>query len=535
MVQMQINSKIKASVALILTITFFIISSNVSAQQVNWTQKISLESHSEWKAQSPDIAVDGKNIYAVWNCFVTEYASVISFKRSTDAGKTWDETVRFTSEDGIADFSKIAVNKNYVHVVWRDFKGEYPEIYYKRSEDSGKTWDEEIQLTHNNTISFNLYDIKVEACESAVYVVWKDYRNESSEVYFKKSMNNGEAWSFDKRVSHDYTPSYHPAIAVDRNYIWIVWDDWGNQAEICFSMSEDFGESWSKKQYLTEQGQSKEADIAVSENDAFIVWQDDRDGNYEIYFKQKIGGEGWSEDQQLTYDDASSVNPRIGVYQNVITLVWQDDRDGNYEIYFKQKIGGEGWSEDQQLTYTYNEQMNPSLAVQANNIYVAWKSDHGSLGSDIHYICAISKTPILTLLNVSKTSLIKPDSIRIYVYGFDNKYNTSDLTCTIQYKSPFGDWRTINGTIFKNDRWEGLFEITNESGVGEYSIRAVLINPSGNQSEWFQLDNITVSIKETNDETPGFELISIILIISILIFKKRLYSYVKRRKNDEKR
>jgi len=482
---MQINSKIKASVALILTITFFIISSNVSAQQVNWTQKISLESHSEWKAQSPDIAVDGENIYAVWNCFVTEYASVISFKRSTDAGKTWDETVRFTSEDGIADFSKIAVNKNYVHVVWRDFKGEYPEIYYKRSEDSGKTWDEEIQLTHNNTISFNLYDIKVEACESAVYVVWKDYRNESSEVYFKKSMNNGEAWSFDKRVSHDYTPSYHPAIAVDRNYIWIVWDDWGNQAEICFSMSEDFGESWSKKQYLTEQGQSKEADIAVSENDTFIVWQ--------------------------------------------------DDRDGNYEIYFKQKIGGEGWSEDQQLTYTYNEQMNPSLAVQANNIYVAWKSDHGSLGSDIHYICAISKTPILTLLNVSKTSLIKPDSIRIYVYGFDNKYNTSDLACTIQYKSPFGDWRTINGTIFKNDRWEGLFEITNESGVGEYSIRAVLINPSGNQSEWFQLDNITVSIKETNDETPGFELISIILIISILIFKKRLYSYVKRRKNDEKR
>jgi hypothetical protein len=71
-----------------------------------------------------------------------------------------------------------------VHVVWQDYRDVNSEIYYKRSSNGGTTWGTDTRLT-NNSASSGLPSIAVSG--SVVHVVWEDNRDTEIEVYYKRN------------------------------------------------------------------------------------------------------------------------------------------------------------------------------------------------------------------------------------------------------------------------------------------------------------------------------------------------------------
>ena len=83
-------------------------------------------------SQYPSIAVDGANIYVVWQDYVPWPAGPpeIFFKRSVDGGTTWT-TKRLTNNAGESNFPAIAVDGANIYVVWHDYTPVNWEIFFK--------------------------------------------------------------------------------------------------------------------------------------------------------------------------------------------------------------------------------------------------------------------------------------------------------------------------------------------------------------------------------------------------------------------
>jgi hypothetical protein len=132
---------------------------------------------------SPAIAVDDPNIFVVWSDIMVDNDDEICFKRSIDGGVTWKANRTITNNVGDSYAPAIAVNGSNIYVVWEDETPGNREVYFKRSSDRGATWTANRRLTNSTGRSW--YP-KIAVDGSNVYVVWEDNTPGNSEIYFKK-------------------------------------------------------------------------------------------------------------------------------------------------------------------------------------------------------------------------------------------------------------------------------------------------------------------------------------------------------------
>ena len=78
----------------------------------------------------------------------------------------------------------------------------------------------------------------VAAIGKSVYVVWESNRTGTWEIYFKESPNRGLYWTLDRRLSATGSTSQWPSIAVggaDWADVYVVWSDYRNgESEVYF-------------------------------------------------------------------------------------------------------------------------------------------------------------------------------------------------------------------------------------------------------------------------------------------------------------
>jgi hypothetical protein len=196
-----------------------------------WTANRRLSNNSSY-SEFPAIALDGSYIYVVW-CDGTPWNHEIYFKRSSDRGATWSANMKLTNNAGDSYLPAIAVDGPNIYVVWQDDTPTYyPEIYFKRSADRGATWTANKRLT-NNTGYSSAPTIAVDG--SNIYVAWDDDTPGKSEIYFKRSVDRGVSWTANKRLTNNEGESWYPAVAVDGPIIYVVWeDDTPGNSEILF-------------------------------------------------------------------------------------------------------------------------------------------------------------------------------------------------------------------------------------------------------------------------------------------------------------
>jgi len=370
-------------VLLILNSSFLI--QNSEAQ---WQLDVRLTNDPAVSKTSPNnawcLASSGSVVHVVWEDR-RDGNPEIYYKRSTDAGISWGLDIRLTDYTYSSESPSVAVSGSVVHVVWQDYRNGNTEIYYKRSTDAGISWGTDTQLT-NNTSGSNYPSVTVSG--SVVHVVWYDGRDGNYEIYYKRSSDSGVNWGTDIRLTNNSAGSYDPSVAVSGSVVHVVWTDIrdGN-LEIYCKRSPDGGVSWGIDTRLTNNTtRSERSSVAVSGSVVHVVWFDDRDGNTEIYYKRSTdGGVSWGTDIRLTNNTAGSYSPSVAVSGLVVHVIWEDTRDGNMEIYYKRSPDeGVSWGADTRMTNNTAMSFSPSVAVSGSVVHVVWTDDRDG-NAEIYY------------------------------------------------------------------------------------------------------------------------------------------------------
>jgi hypothetical protein len=241
-------------------------------------------------SQFPSISVSGSVVHIVW-ADERDGNDEIYYKRSLDGGVSWGSDIRLTNNTAYSWNPSIAVSGSVVNVVWYDTRDGNYEIYYKRSTDAGVSWGTDIRLTNNIAYS---YGPSISFSGSVVHVVWYDDRDGNNEIYYKRSTDGGESWGEDTRLTNNSASSYNPSVTVSGSVVQIVWrDNRDENSEIYYKRSTDEGVSWGADTRLTNNSAySDYPSITVSGSVVHVVWFDNRDGiyNYEIYYKRDSTG-----------------------------------------------------------------------------------------------------------------------------------------------------------------------------------------------------------------------------------------------------
>lgn len=347
--------------------------------------------------EAPEMAVYQQNIHVVWNRWPYELQSDIYYRRSIDNGKTWENETILSNGTIKAIYPKIAVVNQTVHIVWLDYRDNNPEIYYMQSLDNGETWNQALRITYNNTRKHNVYDINLVVRELNIYLLWKEYRTGSSEIYYKKSNDNGKTWSNDVRLTADYNPSYYPDFEVLGIYQYVVFEDRGVDYNICLLTSNDAGEAWSAKTFVTSStAASEKPSITAAEGSLYLTWQEKHSGFYQIFFRKSIdNGEAWGKIRQLSLDETNSINPRIYNYDKNLVVIWQQSVNETFHIYYSiSNDTGETWSENKAIISNMSC-YNHEIGGQGNNIHIVWQNYYQAAWSDIWYLGNETFDPII--------------------------------------------------------------------------------------------------------------------------------------------
>jgi hypothetical protein len=380
---------------------------------------------------SPQIAVSGSNVYVVWtNTNITSSSSPpdssIYFKRSTDDGITFDDTVNLSSGiTGASGSPQIAVSGSNVYVVWVDNSPENSAIYFKRSTDDGSTFDDTVNLSSGITGASGSPQIAVSG--SNVYVVWNsnsstsrignsDSRSQDNstvadrgDIHFKRSTDDGSTFDDTVNLSSGNTgASGSPQIAVSGSNVYVVWTNTNStsssgasRGDIYFKKSADYGDTFDAKRNLSKNpGNSFSPQMAVSGSNVYVVWVDNSPGHYILYLKKSADyGDTFDAKRNLSKNPGNSFSPQIAVSGSNVYLVWSGDggstssinkaeedtsagsdiSNGNdccgSGIYFRKSIdNGSAFASDINLDKN-GRPNNPKIAVSGSNVYLVWMNN----------------------------------------------------------------------------------------------------------------------------------------------------------------
>ncbi len=262
----------------------------------------------------------------------------------------------------------LAVEGDTVHAVWERAQ----RLYYRRSLDRRETWGRLVEVVASGTAH---YPCSLEVCGSALHLIWPDSRHGTWEVFHKRSLDGGETWGADQRL----TPGVHLfrlATAIGDGEVHVAWAShrsanptpgglhtWG---EIYHLRSAAGGEAWEPIIRLTEpEATAMRPAIAVSGDFVHVTWFDRRNArqewDWDIYYRRSTdGGRTWEPEVRLTRAPTHTRHPQIVAdAQGRVCCLWEDGQvfngrnwEGDAALFAAvSQDKGETWAEPKRLTF----------------------------------------------------------------------------------------------------------------------------------------------------------------------------------------
>lgn len=312
----------------------------------------------------PTIAVWNNEVHVAWTDRRTGNDDIY-YRKSTDGGTTWSTETRITSDPHDSSFPSLSASGPLIHLVWTDNRFEEGEIYYCHSLNAGQTWGDRIRLTNNTGYSINA---SVTAIDNDVHVVWQDDRNGNDEIYYKRSTDSGQTWDPDRRLTNNPFKSDFPSVVASGKAIIIVWSDLreGN-AEIFGLRSIDKGDTWSDDIRLTNTTrESLNPKIAMEGAFAFLTWHELSDiaTNWEVESRFSTdGGNTWTPRRQISAEAGFSGNATVCIENLLVMIAWTDSRFSDTEIFARKNATGNPLHSAHTLDWAYSTGAVGSSAV----------------------------------------------------------------------------------------------------------------------------------------------------------------------------
>ncbi len=268
----------------------------------------------------PALAIGPRGtLYSVWQEESAKGTDIL-FNRSGDGGSTWlESSLRLNTPPPTPTYTSripvIAVKEEgHIYVVWEDFRHNTTDLYFNRSLDGGATWlpqDLWVTAVRPQAASASSPILSVDK-SGHVYLLWTDIREAPDSLYFNRSLDRGATWHLnpirlDRHATNEIT--YAARLANDdAGHVYAAWWE-GTQAKgtVRFKRSEDYGATWPEGERILDSGKGK--------NGPRFPWL-------------SADGEG-------------------GVY-----IVWSSDRTGRYQLYLNRSLDhGKTWlPQDVQIT-----------------------------------------------------------------------------------------------------------------------------------------------------------------------------------------
>ncbi len=356
---------------------------------------------------NPTIAIDQSNdyVYVVWEDYRNQSrpgVSSIFFARSIDNGTSYPGNIWIDDDFNDLDVNTtthnnpaIALNSNgNVSVVWSDNRTGSYNIHFTQSSDQGISFDQNKQINTNivndkirPTIGISLNpDL---SSKGNMYLTWQDSRDGDWDIYMAKSMDEGNTFSAEVKVSDDtgnFDQTFPSTAVNETGWVYVTWTDLRgyhsdvfNKPDIYIARLNNVSSSFNKSYCIhTFQG---EPAIAVDENGTiYAVWTDYRFGHWDIFFARSFVGGQYFESNVVVNENNDNMrsDPDIAVKNGVIYVVWEDGEfgDDNKTIKFSRSInGGLTFENEIDIVQEEGNQLNPALAVDKTGIvHVVWQN-----------------------------------------------------------------------------------------------------------------------------------------------------------------
>lgn len=156
-------------------------------------------------------------------------------------------------------------------------------------------------------------------------------------------------------------------------------EEYGEDYEIYYKASSDYGATWSNDIQLTDNADEDLNPVVVQLRNGtiMVVWQSDREGSDDIwYIASSDGGETWSAAIPLTTDPYYDWSPTVTqTADGKIWVAWTSYRTGDFEILYR-TYNGLFWSDDINLCNDSSKSdTSPSILQSSDGtIWVFWAS-----------------------------------------------------------------------------------------------------------------------------------------------------------------
>lgn len=233
----------------------------------------------------PSVAASGASICVVWEDGRSGYYNIYA-RISTDAGATWSPDTALSAGASMHESPSVAMVDSCIYAAWSGYFANAYDIWFRRSTDAGATWEPAARLVQ--TLDIASGQPCIAAAESTVNLVWHDGTYANFEIIQKRSTDRGLSWTDPVRLSNHAGTSQSPSVSARDSLVHLVWeDDQYGPGEILYRRSTDMGATWEPEIRLTNDTASSQfPSVAAGEGAVHVVWQDYRDGNYELYYKR---------------------------------------------------------------------------------------------------------------------------------------------------------------------------------------------------------------------------------------------------------
>ena len=344
----------------------------IEEKSLFFSQQLGISS-SNGTSQLPQIAVQGNNVYVVWQDNTPGNYDIF-FAHSSDNGSSFAPILNLSNNNGSSQLPQIAVQGNNVYVVWQDNTPGNYDIFFAHSSDNGNSFAPISNLSNNNGTS-QLPQIAVQG--NNVYVVWQDNTPGNYDILFKRFLSNGTKFN-DRNLSKNNGTSQLPQIAAQGNNVYVVWqDNTPGNYDILFKRSPNNGYGFRSVNLHNSNGTSEFPQIALDGNNVYVVWQDNTPGNYDIFLQRSLSNGTKFNDRNVSKNNGTSELPQISVNNGNIYVIWKDNDRGIDKVFFKhgQNNNGTGKTEfGSSYRLNDNESAHAKITTGSELVYAVWTS-----------------------------------------------------------------------------------------------------------------------------------------------------------------
>jgi hypothetical protein len=181
----------------------------------------------EGMVRSLAIAASSCSVHAAW-LDDSDFFWAVRYARSGDGGSSWSapERIGWRPESSALAVS-LAADGPVVHVVWEQNEDPWRRLYYRRSRNGGRSWDDPVLLSNRRAVAEMPF---VAALSGKVVVVWSGIvRGDEQELYprrqihLRSSSDFGRTWPPSARVTPRAPGQTAPVAALAETGIHLAW------------------------------------------------------------------------------------------------------------------------------------------------------------------------------------------------------------------------------------------------------------------------------------------------------------------------